>query len=76
MEGLCTHNFASDIYEKLEAELSAHLKTQLTALEERTSTSDDSAFLVALNRVWSEHCEQMVRLLLTFDELFRFAPSL
>jgi cullin-4 len=59
VEGLCAHNYSSEIYNKLEAEVKIHLSSQLVQLEENTTSKDDAVFLRCLNQLWTQHCDHM-----------------
>jgi hypothetical protein len=59
-EDFLTFKLAETLYKRLETEIQDHLqKEQTRVLSERVS--DDEAFLVALNKTWLVHCDNMVR---------------
>ncbi len=59
VENLCSHNMSALIYERLRQECQTHLRGELARLVRGDST-DAASFLVAVDRIWQDHCEQMV----------------
>ena len=73
VEDLCIHKLGTWLYAELSAVCRAHIFDLVDSLIGKTS--DQAHYIVAIDDVWKEHCEQMVTLSNIFLHLDRnFSP--
>lgn len=59
VEDMCLHKLAAQLYTNLQAECDRHIKAQLAAIAAKQSL-DPLLFLQQVQRLWADHCEQML----------------
>ena len=75
VEDLCMHKLGSWLYEELSGVCRAHIFELVDGLIGKTS--DQTQYLVTVDGVWKEHCDQMITLRNIFLHLDRnFAPPI
>eukprot|EP01121_Diplochlamys_sp_Union-15-3_P008989 TRINITY_DN2420_c0_g1_i1.p1 TRINITY_DN2420_c0_g1~~TRINITY_DN2420_c0_g1_i1.p1 ORF type:complete len:501 (+),score=81.63 TRINITY_DN2420_c0_g1_i1:218-1504(+) len=50
---------SEDLYQKLQTEFESHIKSKLSELLER-KTADNQTFLILVNKLWHDHCENVL----------------
>lgn len=78
VENMCSHKMAATLYENLQQECQRHVESLIPLIDQ--SERDELQFLVLMNRLWTDHCRQMIMIrsiFLYLDRTFAVtSPSL